>query len=80
MDYNTIKEMAKDQGIRINDLLALAPKNDPFYVGRDGEVTAAEWFADLWRQFGYTTGVHLRRVHYQVVSQDPPVLRPDGTP
>jgi hypothetical protein len=30
----------------------------------------AKWFAELWRQFGYTTGVHLRRVHYQVISQD----------
>lgn len=79
MDYSTIKRLAKEQGIKVDDLLALAPKNDPFYTGRDSEITAAGWFADLWRRFGYSIGIHLRRVHYQIVSQDPPVLRPDGT-
>lgn len=80
MDYNSIKQMAKDKGISIKDLCALAPNNDPFYTGRDAEVKAAEWFVSLWREFGYGAGVHLRRVHYQIVSQDPPVLRPKGKP
>jgi hypothetical protein len=80
MDYETIKAVAKEAGVRVGDLCALAPNNDPFYTGRPSEVKAARWFADLWRRFGYTRGVHLRRVHYQIVSQDPVVLRPDGTP
>ena len=78
MDYSTIKAIAKERGISIKDLCALAPNNDPFYTGRPSEVRAAEWFAELWERFGYTEGVHLRRVHYRIVSQDPPVLRPDG--
>jgi len=81
MDYETIKELARQaDGVRVADLCALAPSNDPFYTGRPSEKAAARWFADLWERFGYTTGVHLRRVHYRIVSQDPPVLRPDGTP
>lgn len=80
MDYRMIKEIAKEQSISIADLCALAPNNDPFYTGRPSEVAAAEWFADLWQRFGYRIGIHLRRVHYQIVSQSPPVLRPDGMP
>src|SRR5260370_32897914 len=40
----------------------------------------AEWFAGLWRAFGYAMGVRLRRIHYQVVSQKPPVTLPNGLP
>lgn len=78
--YSTIKSLAKENGLRIDDLLALAPNNDPFYTGRPSEVAAARWFADLWAQFGYSNGVHLRRIHYRIVSQEQPVLKPDGLP
>ena len=78
-DYETIKELAKEiPGVNVGDLCALATNNDPFYVGQPAQKAAAEWFADLWQRFGYRSGVHLRRVHYQVVSQDPPMSRPDG--
>ncbi len=78
--YETIKELARSEGVKVADLIALAPQNDPFYTGTDGDWSAGRWFADLWARFGYTTGVHIRRVHYQVISQDPPVNMPDGTP
>ena len=77
-NYETIKALAKESGLKTTDLIALAPANDPFYVGRPSEVETAQWFADLWHQFGYGRGIHLRRVHYQIVSQDPPMKRPDG--
>ena len=81
MNYETIKHLAREvEGIGIADLCALAPANDPFYIGRKSQLAAARWFADLWERFGYSDGVHLRRVHYRIVSQDPPVLRPDGKP
>lgn len=80
MNYETIKAIASDQGISVKDLCALAPKNDPFYTGRPSEEKAAEWFTDLYRRFGYTTGVHLRRIHYRIVSQETPVERPDSKP
>src|SRR5258708_32208924 len=49
-------------------------------MGTPTDLAMAEWFAWLWRAFGYTTGVHLRRIHYQVVSQKPPALLPNGLP
>lgn len=70
-DYETIKSLAKAGGVRINDLLALAPQNDPFYTGTPTDVAQARWFADVWQQAGYSSGVHLRRVHYWCVSRSP---------
>lgn len=79
-DYSTIKAMAKERGERIGDLLALAPQNDPFYVGQESQLKAAEWFASLWVRFNCGPGTHLRRVHYRLVSQEEPVIKPNGTP
>jgi hypothetical protein len=84
-NYDTIKATARqmrNQGrtCRVSDLIALAPQNDPFYVGTPGERDKARWFAEIWIRFGYSRGVHLRRVHYQLVSQSEPVNKPDGTP
>ena len=78
MDYQTIKRLAKEHKITVRDLIALAPQNDPFYVGTKGDIEKARWFAGLWERFGYASGVHLRRVHYQLISQDPTVIKPNG--
>jgi hypothetical protein len=78
-DYHWIKALAKEHKLNIRDLLALSPNNDPFYTGRKSTRQQAEWFAGLWDQFGYTTGVPLRRIHYQLVSQAA-AQKPDGTP
>ena len=80
MNYETIKQYARQTGQKVTDLIALAPQNDPFYMGTPTDLAMAEWFAGLWRAFGYTMGVHLRRIHYQVVSQKPPVTLPNGLP
>jgi hypothetical protein len=80
LSYDTIKALAKSQGCRVTDLIALARNNDPFYTGTDGDKEWARWFADLWHRFGYSYGVHLRRTHYQIISQDPPILMPSGVP
>lgn len=79
INYAVLKELARQQGCRVTDLIALAPQNDPFYCGSPGEVDKAQWFAELWRTFGYSTGVHLRRVHYQLISQPLP-CKADGQP
>ena len=78
--YEQIKQRAQDQKCQVKDLVALSPKNDPFYVGTPGDLADATWFRNLWESFGYTKGVHIRRMHYQLVSQDPPVSKPNGEP
>jgi hypothetical protein len=78
--YEAIKalaaELGKVHGKRgrpkpIAELLAMSPNRDPFYAGKPAQRDRGEWFAALWQRFGYTTGVHLRRVHYRLVSVEP---------
>jgi hypothetical protein len=78
--YEALKQLAKERGQKVTDFVALAPQNDPFYTGSPTEKLLAEWFADLWYRFRYTDNVHIRRVHYQIVSQSPTVMLPNGTP
>ncbi len=73
-----IKHMAKNNGCRVTDLIALSSQNDPFYIGSPTDIKHAEWFTNLWDKFGFQSGVHLRRIHYRIVSQETPVLLPDG--
>lgn len=65
--YEEIKQLAKEMGCHIPDLLVETHSNDPFYAGAPIPKAMAEWFAALWQRFGYGTGVYLRRVHYQLV-------------
>src|SRR5215218_6334863 len=58
-------------------MLVLSQQNDPFYAGNGAEGDKARWFAELWERFGYSSGVHLRRVHYRIVSEGN-ILKPDG--
>lgn len=82
--FEELKAAAKSLGYGaggIARVLALAEQNDPFYAphtpsGR----AAAEWFVRLMKDTGLidVLGVHLRRIHYAVVSMDPPPLMPTG--
>jgi hypothetical protein len=79
--YRRIKEQAAASRGRVPDLLAMSRTKDPFFCGSPSDVRDAEWFAAVWQRFGYSTGLHLRRIHYQLVVQ-PEVERigPDGQP
>ena len=69
MNYDDLKRIAKQDKVSVRDLIVMAPQNDPFYTGTEGDKIKAEWFADWWKQFGFYEGVHLRRIHYRIVSQ-----------
>lgn len=83
--YERIKQLAADLGkkngtrgrlVPVAELLAMSKNRDPFYAGAPAQRARAEWFAALWQRFGYTTGVHLRRVHYRLVSVEPGQPKP----
>lgn len=77
------KVAARELGLRgAKHLYVLAPDNDPFVKGTPAHWRDAEWFAGLWRDFGYTRGVHLRRVHYRMVTDPHPerYALPTGEP
>ena len=79
MNYHDIKQLSAETGIGATELIALSAANDPFYAGLPSREVWARWFADIWNRFGWTTGLHLRRIHYVLVSQETPVMKPDGT-
>jgi transcriptional regulator with XRE-family HTH domain len=62
----------------IPDLLALSVPNDPYYAGLPSTEQQAEWFAALWHRFQFPAGVHLRRIHYRLVSVETPIRLPNG--
>lgn len=76
--YDDIKALTAETGRTIKDLLALAPGNDPFYADAPGRKRQAEWFAGLWQRLQPRHGTHVRRIHYQAISQDPKILSFDG--
>ena len=69
INHEWIKAEAEQLGCPVTDLLALARQNDPFYVGTPSSRTQAQWFANVWKEGGFSEGVHLRRLHYWCVSQ-----------
>ncbi|GLV57522.1 hypothetical protein KDH_43580 [Dictyobacter sp. S3.2.2.5] len=78
IDYGWIKQTAKQQGVSVNDLIVLAPQNDPFYTGTPTDVSLGQWFSELWHHIG-DERMHIRRVHYWLVSQGTAQF-PNGKP
>jgi hypothetical protein len=77
IDHEYIKALSKKLRRPAKTLCALSVHNDPFYI-TPGRQRDAEWFAEWWQRLGAGKGMHLRRMHYQLVSQDPPVVMPAG--
>ena len=79
-NYETIKEVAKENGMSVKDLLAFSPNNDPFYVGSKGQMEKAEWFNEIYDKMGRPLECHVRRAHYWFISQPiPERKKPDGS-
>jgi hypothetical protein len=80
VDHESLKALAKKLGRPLYTLHVLDGHTDPFLAGQPARRRDAEWFADVWNRVGGQRGFHLRRLHYRVISQDPPLLMPDGSP
>ncbi len=78
-NYADVKALSKSTKINVPDLLAMSCLNDPVYI-MPAQAVTGKWFADLWDRFNLPNGVHLRRIHYKLVSQADPVLMPNGKP
>lgn len=78
LDYDSIKDLARATDCKTSDLIVLSSGNDPFYAGVPFRRERAEWFAEVWHRFDFRHGMHLRRVHYVLVSQNQPVRWPNG--
>jgi hypothetical protein len=80
LNHERLKALSKQLGRPLFTLYALSVANDPFIAGQPARRAAAEWFAEVWNDLGVERGFHLRRIHYAAMSQDPPILMPDGEP
>lgn len=88
VDYEWVKEESErmrrelGMGYGVTDLLAMSQTHDPFYRGQPRDTRMARWFRDIWDKLGlaeaarYRKQVHLRRLHYLLVSRSaemPPI-------
>ena len=80
VDYQRLKELAKAVRRPVTDLVVLTTSNDPFYVGVPARRRNAEWFGAIWDSHEFPHGAHPRRIHYVLVSEKLPVIKPDGRP
>src|SRR6185437_15561654 len=78
--YDDLKRLAEQLRRPLGTLSVLAPKHDPFMAGRAGRLLWAQWFGETWKRLGFGDGTHLRRVHYVLISQERPLVQPDGAP
>lgn len=65
---------------RQDTLYTLSPPVDPWMADTEYRAERAYWIADIFEQFDIRSRIHVRRVHYRLVSQDPAILQVDGTP
>lgn len=79
LDYDGLKRLAHELGRPASTLIVLSSGNDPFYI-TPARKRDADWFANLWHTFGFARGVHLRRVHYIIVSQPARIITGTGKP
>jgi PAS domain-containing protein len=80
IDYSALKAMAAALGRPLQTLYPLAGTNDPFMAGSPARNNQAEWFYNIWIDFDLNAGVHLRRIHYLLVSQKTPFKMLNGLP
>jgi hypothetical protein len=73
---HALRDLSSRLGRPVKTLI-LNEHTDPFYL-TERRVRLAEWFADLYREHGFARGVHIRRIHYRLISQTEPVQLPNG--
>lgn len=70
--HDKMKQFAREHGMTLKSLYVLAEANDPVLIGTPAHYKQAEWFMNFWHLFGYVNKkVHLRRIHYRIVSLEP---------
>jgi hypothetical protein len=78
--HEYLNALARDRNVRVGTLFALAEGNDPFYAGRDSRRRSAKWFGEQYELHRFAAGVHVRRIHYRLISQETSVLDWNGAP
>jgi hypothetical protein len=77
LTHEDIIALAKRLGRPASSLIVLARGNDPFYL-QPARQAKARWFKEVWDLLQPDQGVHLRRLHYAIVSREDRPRKPDG--
>src|SRR5882724_1596118 len=75
-----LMELAKTLRRRLDTLYTLGSPNDPFMADQDFRSKHAYWIAELFRDMDLPRRVHVRQIHYKLISRETPVLQVDGEP
>jgi hypothetical protein len=75
-NYESLKQMAATLDRPVATLIAQDAGADPFYANLPMRELRAHWFKHVWDRLDIKPGAHLRRIHYQLVSQAPPIELP----
>jgi hypothetical protein len=65
---------------RQDTLYTLGSPNDPWMADADFRSKHAYWVADIFERFEIRSPIHVRQIHYRLISQKTPVPQVDGTP
>jgi hypothetical protein len=75
-----LMELAKTLRRRLDTLYTLGSPNDPFMADQDFRSKHAYWIAELFRNMDLPRRVHVRQIHYKIISQESAVSQVDGEP
>jgi len=76
--FNALKTFAKAQKRSVESMLAMSAGCDPFNIGQQSKIRDATWFTSHYQRLSFTAGVHLRRIHYRLISGNEPTIKPNG--
>jgi hypothetical protein len=79
-DFDALKSLAHQLGRNFKSVYALSAGNDPYLAEMPARAGRAKWFANIYQSLGIEAGVHLRRIHYRLISQAEPIAMADGEP
>jgi len=74
--HDDLLALSRALGVQYETVLAMSNDTDPFGIGAPAHWEGARWFTALWDQHQFPRGVHLRRIHYILVSR--PTVLPTG--
>src|SRR5882672_1635364 len=73
-------DLAKTLRRRLDTLYTLGSVNDPWMADQDFRSKHAYWIAGLFDRLELPQRIHVRQIHYKLISQKTPVPQVDGTP
>src|SRR3974390_1424914 len=77
---STIEGFAAARGCSLADLTVMSTQTDPYRIDTPANRRAGAWRAEAWAASGCRRPIHLRGLHYALVSVSPKRIKPNGEP